>query len=156
MGCLAALVPVALFVADLVLLGFFGARFGGVMAMALVFGTGILGIHSLKGRLRPAKPGASPAAVLGERAAQAIAGVFLILPGPMADLLGLALLFPPTRLLLWTLVFALFFKKRSAATESVTVKTWEWSTGSEFPGWEEVRGKGGQRLLVDVEAKREE
>ena len=84
------MLPLLLFVigpiADLVLLVRFGQSFGFLTTVAVVLGTAALGGTIVRTR--------------GIGAAARLGGVLLVLPGLITDVIGLALLFPPTRFLL--------------------------------------------------------
>ena len=73
-------------IVDLILLVRFGQAFGFLETFAVVLGTAALGMTVLRAR------GVAPLARFG--------GFLLILPGLITDAVGLALIFPPTRMLL--------------------------------------------------------
>jgi UPF0716 protein FxsA len=83
-----------------------GGAIGLLWTMAIILGTGALGVWLLRSRgLRNAerlRQGMTslrdPVAALADGAAVLLAGVLLILPGFLTDLLGLLLLLPPVRL----------------------------------------------------------
>lgn len=84
------MIPLLLFVvgplADLILLVRFGQAFGFLATVAVLLGTAAVGITVMRGR--------------GLGAAARFGGFLLVLPGLITDVLGLALIFPPTRLML--------------------------------------------------------
>lgn len=89
-----------------------GGAIGLLWTMAVIIGTGALGVWLLRSRgMRDAerlRRGMSslknPVAALADGAAVMLAAVLLILPGFMTDALGLLLLLPPVRLALMAAV----------------------------------------------------
>lgn len=99
---LLALIPLA----EIFLLGRLGMRLGALPLLILVCATGALGIWLMRHAGRPtlqslsrAEPVPDPSAVAQgwEMALLFVAGVLLVLPGPLSDLAGLALLWPTNR-----------------------------------------------------------
>jgi UPF0716 protein FxsA len=99
---LLALIPLA----EIFLLGRLGMRFGAMPLLILVCTTGALGIWLMRRAGRPtlqslsrAEPLADPATITQrwEMALLFVAGVLLILPGPLSDLAGFTLLLPRNR-----------------------------------------------------------
>jgi UPF0716 protein FxsA len=79
--------------------------FGFFTTLAIIFGTGILGAWLAKWQGLQAiirlqneiRQGLLPAQAIGDGALILVAGILLITPGVISDLLGLALLIPPFR-----------------------------------------------------------
>ncbi len=99
---LLALIPLV----EIFLLGRMGMRLGAMPLLILVCATGALGIWLMRRVGRPtleslgrAEPLPDPTTIAQrwEMALLFVAGVLLILPGPLSDLAGLALLWPPSR-----------------------------------------------------------
>jgi UPF0716 protein FxsA len=82
-----------------------GARIGLWATLAIVLGTGVLGVWLIRrqglqageGFRRAMAARRDPAAALAEGALGVAAGVLLILPGFLTDAVGLLLLLPPVR-----------------------------------------------------------
>lgn len=95
------LIEIALFVTV-------GSALGLGLTLLIVLGTGVLGVSILRGqglqsagRLRQSMASLrNPLAVAGSDALRMLAGVLLVLPGFLTDVLGLLLLVPAVRLLL--------------------------------------------------------
>lgn len=108
--------PFALFllwpIVEIALFVTLGGAIGLLWTMAVIIGTGALGVWLLRSRgLRNAErlrhemsTLRNPAAVLADGAAVMLAAVLLILPGFLTDALGLLLLLPPVRLALMAAV----------------------------------------------------
>jgi UPF0716 protein FxsA len=90
---------------ELYLLIRLGQVIGALATVAIVVGTAIFGVWLLRFELRrvalqlqvAARQGEPPAGRVSDAAAIFMAAVLLMLPGLITDVLGLALLFPPTR-----------------------------------------------------------
>ena len=117
--------------------------FGFLTTLAIVFGTGILGAWLAKWQGLQAiirlqnemRQGMLPAQAIGDGALILVAGILLITPGVISDMLGLALLIPPIRKLVMAGLRRWF-------TNHVRVQTsgfWQ-ATSGQFPGDETVRG----------------
>jgi UPF0716 protein FxsA len=102
---LVLLIFVLLPIVELTLLFKLGNAFGWIPTLALVFGAGIAGaaiakFEGLRATMRMRQQlahGALPAAEVFDGLLIAAAGVLLIIPGILSDVLGLVLLLPPTR-----------------------------------------------------------
>jgi UPF0716 protein FxsA len=99
---LLALIPLA----EIFLLGRVGMRFGAMPLLILICATGALGIWLMHRGSKPtmqslhrAEPVPDPTrmAQSWERALLFVAGVLLVLPGPLSDLAGFTLLLPGNR-----------------------------------------------------------
>lgn len=99
---LLALIPLA----EIFLLGRLGMRLGAAPLLLLVAATGALGIWLMRRAGRPslqtltrisAEPDPARVARGWEQMLLFVAGLLLLLPGPLSDLLGLTLLWPQTR-----------------------------------------------------------
>lgn len=99
---LLAMIPLA----EIFLLGRLGMRLGAAPLLMLVATTGALGIWLMRRAGRPslqtftriaAEPDPTRIARSWERALLFVAGLLLVLPGPLSDLLGLMLIRPQTR-----------------------------------------------------------
>ncbi len=103
------LIEIALFVTV-------GSALGLGLTLLVVLGTGVLGMAILRGqglqtagRLRQGMASLrSPLAVAGSDALRMLAGVLLVLPGFVTDVLGLLLLVPAVRLLVMALIVRRF------------------------------------------------
>lgn len=121
--------------ADLVLLVRLGQTYGFGRAVALVLGTAALGILVIRGsaarsaiRVRAElAQGRTPGGALMDELAVLAGGVLLVLPGPITDVLGLAMLFPPTRFVLKGLMR--LWLERAAARGTLRVATMRWGVG---------------------------
>jgi UPF0716 protein FxsA len=99
------LIFVVLPIVELTLLFKLGNAIGWIWTLALVFGAGIAGaavarFEGLRAAVRMRQQmaqGVLPAADVFDGLLIAAAGLLLILPGIMSDVLGLVLLLPPTR-----------------------------------------------------------
>lgn len=99
------LIFVLLPIVELTLLFKLGNWIGWIPTLALVFGAGVAGaavarFEGLRAALRMRQQlahGALPAAEVFDGLLIAAAGVLLIVPGILSDVLGLVLLLPPTR-----------------------------------------------------------
>ncbi len=104
LGCLFVLAPIV----ELFLLLRVGQWLGVLPTMALVAATGVLGawlVRTEGGRTmarfqEQLARGELPGKVLMDGAAILVGGAFLLTPGVLTDVVGFALLFPPTRSLL--------------------------------------------------------
>lgn len=93
-----------------------GAALGLWLTLLVVLGTGVLGMAILRGqgmqsagRLRAGMASLrNPLAAAGSDALRMLAGVFLVLPGFLTDVLGLLLLIPFVRMLLIALLVRRF------------------------------------------------
>jgi UPF0716 protein FxsA len=102
---LVLLIFVLLPIVELTLLFKLGNWIGWIPTIALVFGAGIAGaavakFEGLRATMRMRQQiahGALPAAEVFDGLLIAAAGVLLIIPGILSDVLGLVLLLPPTR-----------------------------------------------------------
>ncbi len=97
-----AVIPLA----EIFLLGRLGMRLGAAPLLLLIAATGALGIWLIRRAGRPSlqtlsrlpdDPDPARVARNWEQALLFVAGLLLLLPGPLSDLLGLALLWPQTR-----------------------------------------------------------
>lgn len=108
------MLPLLLFVigpiADLVLLVRFAQSFGFLSTLVVVLGTAVLGGTIVR------TPGIGAVARLG--------GALLILPGLMTDVLGLALLLPPTRWLLKAVAWRWIEKAMKSGALKVSFLRW--------------------------------
>ena len=91
---------------EIFLLGRLGMRLGAMPLLVLVTTTGALGIWLMRRAGRPslqaltrisAEPDSARIARRWDQALLFVAGLLLLLPGPLSDLLGLTLLWPRTR-----------------------------------------------------------
>jgi UPF0716 protein FxsA len=106
-------------VAEMAALIALGRLFGIVPTIALVLGAGVVGAwlarwQALRAAMRARNrmlQGAIPSAELTDGLLISLAAVLLIIPGVITDVLGLALLFPPTRRLLRQAVLARFTRR---------------------------------------------
>jgi UPF0716 protein FxsA len=106
-------------IAEMAALILLGRTFGVLPTILLVLGGGIVGAWiarwqglraAMRARNRLAH-GAMPTAEMSDGLLIAVAAVLLIIPGVITDVLGLALLFPPTRALLRRTVLAQFTRR---------------------------------------------
>jgi UPF0716 protein FxsA len=84
-----------------------GGALGLGMTLLIVLGTGVWGVWLLRGqglrttqRLRQEMGAIGTLGVVGDSAFMLLAGVLLVLPGFLTDILGVLLLLPPVRMLL--------------------------------------------------------
>jgi UPF0716 protein FxsA len=106
-------------VAEMALLITMGRYFGVLPTIVIVLGGGIAGAWlarwqglrtAIRARNRLAS-GVLPTAEMTDGLLIAVAAVLLILPGVLSDILGLALLFPPTRAVLRRAVIGQFTRR---------------------------------------------
>lgn len=117
--------------------------FGFFTALALVFGTGLLGawlakwqgLQAIMRLQNEMQQGMVPAGAIGDGALILVAGILLITPGMISDCLGLLLLIPPFR----KLVLAGLRKWFAGRIRVQTNGFWQ-TTGPNFPGDDTVRG----------------
>lgn len=119
----------ALVLAEIVLLIKLGAAIGLWLTLGWIIATGFLGVVLLKGIAMLG--GASMSTRLDEysdrnspfahRALVLVAGLLLILPGPLTDTFGLLLLFPPFRRSVIDLIVRRAQKRSQAASVHVVV-----------------------------------
>jgi UPF0716 protein FxsA len=97
-----------------------GSLIGATAVLALVLGSGLLGVTILRRAgwlaLLRARSGNAPAMVLTDGVLLAAAGLLLFLPGLLGDLLGVLLLLPITRNRLGRRFFAAFNRVRPGST----------------------------------------
>ena len=123
-------------VVDLYLLVRFGQTYGFTRAVALVLGTAAFGGLVIRGfgartavRVRSELVrGRAPGGALLDELAVLAGAVLLILPGPMSDVLGLALLLPPTRFVLKEIMR--LWLERALTTGTLRVATLRWGAGA--------------------------
>ena len=105
MVLLLALIFIVLPIAELYVLFRLGASFGVLPTVALVLGTGFLGaalakaqgIRTLRAMQREMAAGRVPNREILDGLSVLVGGALLLTPGLITDVMGLTLLFPPTR-----------------------------------------------------------
>jgi UPF0716 protein FxsA len=130
-----------------------GKAVGLWITLALVIGTAMLGLSLIRGKgmqiLREisaeGKQGRMPAGSLVEGAMVVVAGILLMLPGFLSDIVGIALLIPPVRRLIWTLIGRRVVVTQSGRGASYTYRSGE--TGRERPG----HSASGAPSVVDLD-----
>lgn len=127
-----------------------GSTFGILPTIALVIGAGIVGawiakwqgLHAILRVQNEMRQGVVPTRTIGDGALILVAGILLLLPGVISDILGIALLIPPVRHLV-------MFTIRQWFTKHVQVQTTSFrpGTANKFPGDDTVRGSS---TIVDA------
>jgi UPF0716 protein FxsA len=96
------------------------------------------------------KQGRMPAGSLVEGAMVVVAGILLMLPGFLSDIVGIALLIPPVRRLIWTLIGRRVVVTQSGRGASYTYRSGE--TGRERPGHNaSSQNHSGAPSVVDLD-----
>lgn len=137
LGCLVILLPFL----ELYLLLKLGQWIGALPTVGLVIGTALLGIWILKFESRrlslqmqsALNHGQPPIQQISDAAALMMAGVLLILPGPLSDILGLVLWIPITRRPLMVLLNHAWLQRMTARFQATngpqgTVWVTQWSS----------------------------
>jgi UPF0716 protein FxsA len=143
------LIPLSLFalvVLEIWLLVKMSGAIGFLPTIALVFGAGIVGtwvarwqgFRTVARFHREMQQGTLPARTVGDGVLILLAGVLLILPGVLSDVLGLMLLIPPVRRLVM-----LSFLRMFSPHWQVNSKVWI----APLPGEDTVRGSS---TIVDA------
>ena len=140
----------ALIILELWILVKLGSTFGILPTIALVIGAGIVGawiakwqgLHAILRVQNEMRQGIVPTRTIGDGALILVAGIFLLLPGVISDVLGIALLIPPVRK-------AVMFGIRHWFANHVRVQaSGFWPTsGGQFTGSDTVRGSS---TIVDA------
>jgi UPF0716 protein FxsA len=125
---LLALIFIVLPIAELFVLFKLGTSFGVLPTVALVLGTGFLGaalakaqgMRTLRAMQREMAAGRVPGREIMDGLAVLVGGALLLTPGLITDVMGLALLFPPTRRALQLLARTWF--ERQVRTGAVRVQ----------------------------------
>lgn len=121
-----------------------GKAVGLWITLALVIGTAVLGLSLIRSQgmqmLRQmsaeGRQGRMPASSMVEGAMIVIAGILLMLPGFLSDIVGIALIIPPVRKLLWTLI-----GRRVVVVQSGRGASYTYRSGEQAPG----QGPGQKR-----------
>jgi UPF0716 protein FxsA len=129
---------------EMTLLITLGRALGLFWTLALVLGAGFAGAwlarrEGLRSALRMRSQmaaGALPAAEMTDGVLIAIAAVLLIIPGVLGDIIGLALLFPPTRTVIKAALAAKFAKVATIGRFTV-----------EQPAVSGATARGGDRII---------
>ena len=139
-----------LIVLELWILVKLGSTFGILPTILLVLGAGIVGawiakwqgLHAILRVQSELRQGVVPTRTIGDGALILVAGILLLLPGVISDVLGIALLIPPIRHLA-------MFGIRNWFSKNVRVQTTAfWPAGSgKIPGDDTVRGSS---TIVDA------
>jgi UPF0716 protein FxsA len=145
LGCLFVLVPLV----ELVLLLRVGRWLGVLPTVALVAATGVLGawlvrtegVRTMARFQEQLARGELPGKVLMDGAAILVGGAFLLTPGVLTDVVGFALLLPPTRSLLQGWAAARLARGLESGRIHVASTGFAWGTG--FPGGSDRRGAEG-------------
>jgi UPF0716 protein FxsA len=124
--------------------------FGFFTALALVFGTGIVGawlarwqgLQAIVRLQNDMRQGMLPAGAIGDGALILVAGILLITPGMISDCLGLLLLIPPFRKLV-----LVGLRKWFASRVRVQTNGFWQATDDSFPSDDTVRGSS---TIVDA------
>jgi UPF0716 protein FxsA len=135
---------VAVPIVELTILFRLGNWLGWIPTLALVLGAGIVGaavarLQGWRAAMRVRQQlirGVLPAAEVFDGLLIAVAGGLLLLPGVISDVLGLALLLPPTRALV-----------RRALVRWLRTRIQVQAIGGEAPGAERVAADGGDRIV---------
>jgi UPF0716 protein FxsA len=140
----------ALIVLELWILFQLSGSIGFPETILLVFGAGIVGawiakwqgLHAILRVQNELRQGVVPTRTIGDGALILVAGILLLLPGVISDVLGIALLIPPIRHLA-------MFAIRNWFSKNVRVQTTAfWPAGSgKLPGDDTVRGSS---TIVDA------
>lgn len=140
----------ALVVLELWILVKLGSTIGILQTILLVLGAGIIGawiakwqgLHAILRVQNELRQGVVPTRTIGDGALILVAGLLLLLPGVISDVLGIALLIPPIRHLA-------MFGIRNWFSKNVRVQTTAfWPAGSgKLPGDDTVRGSS---TIVDA------
>jgi len=137
---LLALVFIVLPIAELYVLFRLGTSFGVLPTVALVLGTGFAGAalakaqgaRTLRAMQREMAAGRVPGKEVMDGLSVLVGGALLLTPGLITDVMGLTLLFPPTRRALQAIVRK--WLARQLRTGAVRVS---------FMGWDAAGGAGG-------------
>jgi UPF0716 protein FxsA len=149
MVLLLALILIVLPIAELFVLFKLGTSFGVLPTVALVLGTGFAGaalakaqgLRTLRAMQREMAAGRVPSRELMDGLAVLVGGALLLTPGLITDVMGLSLLFPPTRRALQML--ARKWLERQMRTGAVRVSFLGWNTP---PGPGQPPDAGRRRL----------
>ena len=132
MVLLLALIFIVLPIAELVVLFKLGTSFGVLPTVALVLGTGFAGaalakaqgMRTLRAMQREMAAGRVPSREVMDGLAVLVGGALLLTPGLITDVMGLSLLFPPTRRALQ--LIARKWLERQVRTGAVRVSVMGW------------------------------
>jgi len=144
------LIFIALLILELWILFQLSNSIGFLETLLLVFGAGIIGawiakwqgLHAIFRVQNEMRQGVVPTRTIGDGALILVAGILLLLPGVISDILGIALLIPPIRKLVMVGI-------RHWFTNHVRVQTsgfWP-ASGEKFPGNDTVKGSS---TIVDA------
>ncbi|MDE1160198.1 MAG: FxsA family protein [Neorhizobium sp.] len=117
-----------------------GKAVGLWITLALVIGTAVFGLSLIRGQgmqiLRQmsaeGRQGRMPASSLVDRAMIVVAGILLMLPGFLSDIVGIALIIPPVRKMIWALIGRRVVVVQSGRGASYTYRSDE--PGQQRPG----------------------
>ncbi len=141
---------VALLILELWILFQMSSSIGFLETLALVFGAGIVGawiakwqgLHAILRVQNEMRQGVVPTRTIGDGALILVAGILLLLPGVISDILGISLLIPPVRKLVMLGIRHWFTKHVRVQTSGF------WPTaGSQLPGEDTVKGSS---TIVDA------
>ncbi len=136
-----------------------GKAVGLWITLALVVGTAVLGLSLIRSQgmqmLRQmsaeGRQGRMPASSMVDGAMIVIAGILLMLPGFLSDIVGIALIIPPVRKLLWTLIGRRVVVVQSGRGASYTYRSGEQGPNqgsNQRPG---QSGPSGSPSVVDLD-----
>jgi len=131
MGCIWWFILIALF--DILLLFRLWALLKPPIVLLVILVTAILGILAIRTRgfrLRPARE--APEIRLINNALIFLAGILLLFPGPLSDLLGVLLLIPPIR------------ERVSGKVRQTVMGQWIGQGKGKFPNWGTGEGHGAE------------
>lgn len=142
MLALLALLFIGLPIAELAVLFRLGQSFGVLPTVALVLGTGLAGaalakaegLRTFRAMQRETAAGRVPGREIMDGIAVLVGGALLLTPGLITDVIGLALLFPPTRAALQRLARRWLERKVRSGAVRVSVMGWGPAGPSGPPG----------------------
>ena len=137
MVVLLALVFIVLPIAELVVLFRLGQSFGVLPTVGLVLGTGFAGaalakaqgIRTFRAMQREMAAGRVPSREILDGISVLVGGALLLTPGLITDVMGLSLLFPPTRRAMQALARKWLERQKRTGAVRVAVLGWDASGG---------------------------